>query len=429
MEAFPMKDFVELGLTRYYPRIYRGLPRLYRKDNIAQSRIKKAFTHLPTLKKQAANRAVFSLYSTFPVNGKIGIISEPDCFKALDAQRVLKNRFLNAEVCLISSESSDFDVTFQMPILGLHFLEKGILTRKLKPAIWSQVRNEDLNAWRNPDFLFYLADLTSPIGGAIYLHALLKSLENDEKGVDICSPDLSWFIQYLEIQQKTGRSVIEWELGVKTIEVQFENSSHVIQIAPVGKKVRLLSPRNIDANDLQTLLSLSGEFTAVSTEQSLIEAISIGKPFFYDGQMHNFIRDLLALAENRIKEHPDALTCIRGINQSVLYSLPIQSAEWVDETFFHERDGWTSIALSIGLSLQDPNIALGFKTLSQIIAAEFSANTFLCHLVQRAFCHLQYPSLKDLEASELEIFGANVQTFTDLIQHLRDGYGFVSTSG
>ena len=51
MEALPIEDFVKLGLWRYYPRVYRGLPRLYHRKFPTQSHIKKPFMHLPSLKK------------------------------------------------------------------------------------------------------------------------------------------------------------------------------------------------------------------------------------------------------------------------------------------------------------------------------------------------------------------------------------------
>src|SRR3990167_4847459 len=73
--------------------------------------------------------------------------------------------------------------------MGLHFLEKGVLVRKPLEASWRDISNPDLLRMRNPENLFYLAYLSTQIGGAIYLHALLKSLQQDDRSIDLCVPD------------------------------------------------------------------------------------------------------------------------------------------------------------------------------------------------------------------------------------------------
>ncbi|HSX11500.1 MAG TPA: hypothetical protein VLF94_07300 [Chlamydiales bacterium] len=504
MEAFPVADFVALGLIRYYPRMYRGLPRLYTRESPSVGQIKRNFTHLPTLKKQAVSRALFSLYSKFPAKGKVSLFTYVmndglgDYAAAADAVRILKGRFPELEIHLIALVPSkttlpaegawtipyegecpisliapemlallrSSDLIIQMPTyyphtaelltalqkidapnpvpkmelvgeygfvesswfhpksggysMGLHFLEKGILIRKLKQAQWSDIKNEQLRMWLNPDNHFYLAYLATPMGGAIYLHALLKSLENDPRDIDLCVPDLGWLIQFVERQTQLNRPILEWELGVSSIEVEFNGLKSSISLAPSGKKVRLFCPGQLAQSDFQALLTLSGNFVAVRGNQSLTEAISIGKSFFYDGQSHArcFMKDLVALAENRISDHPTTLACIRGMNQSFLSNQPIEGETWVDETFFQEREEWTSTALSIGLALQDPDVAVGFKKLGQIVAAEFSANTFLCHLVQRDLCHRSHPHIEKQEAKELSLFTSDSQTFSQLILNL-----------
>src|SRR3990167_4906736 len=60
MTAFSAKEFAELGLSAPLPKLYRGLPRLYHRDDPSVSRIKKNFSHLPTLKALSVDRAVFS---------------------------------------------------------------------------------------------------------------------------------------------------------------------------------------------------------------------------------------------------------------------------------------------------------------------------------------------------------------------------------
>lgn len=495
LESLPQKDFVNLGLARYYPRMYRGLPRLYNRNQPAQSQIKRNFKDLAALKKQAVSRALFSLYAKVPPKGKITLFTWVmndglgDFFATYHVMRMLKNRFPELDVqfvalvpaemklsiegvCAIPYEGDcstlpeeamallrNADLILQMPTfyphtaelmkavgsvkmeligeygygesswfhpksgaysMGLHFLEKGILIRKPRQATWDDVQNEYLKQWRNSDHHFYLAYLSTPIGGAIYLHALLKSLENDSQGIDLCVPDLGWFIQYIEKQNKAKRAALEWDLGIESMEVCFDDTIHTIPVSPKGKRLRILCPGQISPTDFQALLTLSGDFVAVRGNQSLTEALSLGKPFFYDGRDHAryLMKDLIALAENRIGDHPSALACIRGMNQSFLYNLPIQEEQWVDETFFQELTDWTSIALGIGLALQDPEVALGFKKLSQIVSAEFSANSFICHLVQRALCHHHHPEIKKVEEEQLALFLSGARTFSELVQNL-----------
>src|SRR5690606_30664930 len=102
----------------------------------------------------------------------------------------------------------------------------------------------------------------------------------------------------------------------------------------------------ITQSDFRALLALSGEWVAVRGDQSFSEVISQGKAFFYDGRDHAryFIKDLVAIAENRIGGHPTTLACIRGMAQGFAYRIPVQEGEWVDETYFQEAEEWTAIA-------------------------------------------------------------------------------------
>ena len=503
MEAFPANDFIELGLTRYYPRVYRGLPRLYSRDQATHAHIKKNFTHLPSLKKQTLSKALFSLYGKLPAKGKVTLFTWVindglgDFVAAVEVMRLLKGRLPDLDLhfvgliqekvlanlnlpeqsivipyerdcpfSLITSEAMETlrtsDLILQMPTyyphtdelklalgadgpkmecvgeygflesnwfhpksgnysMGLHFLEKGVLVRKPCHATWEDVKNERLQQWRRPENRFYLAYLASPTGGAIYLHSLLKSLENDIAGIDICVPDLGWFVQFSEKQNKAGRPLLEWDLGIQSIEVHFQDQFCSIEVAPQGKKLRLLCPGFITQSDFRALLALSGEWVAVRGNQSFSEAVSQGKSFFYDGREHAryFIKDLAALAENRIGDYHGTLNCVRGMAQGFVYNLPVEEAEWVEETFFQELEEWTSIALNMGLALQDPETIHGYKELNRIIAEEFSANQFLCHLVQRALFHRVHPDAERFESEQLSQFVSQKLSFAALIRNQR----------
>jgi len=523
MDAFSRKEFEELGLLRYLPRMYRGLPRLYHSAHPARSHIKKNFAHLPTIKRLASEKAIFSLYENFKLDkdAKICLFTWVigdgfgDYIAAIETAHILEERFPGLDVqkivllpskisissppskcilipydkddsphiiphsALVELRTSDLilsmptyyphtsqliellkkmSATLPMPkiellgeygylesswfhprthnrSMGLHFLEKGILIRKSRSASFAEVKNEQLLQWlfktNSPGPLeidqylaesrFYVAYLTTPIGGAVYLHALLKSLEQDPKGIDLCVPDLGWFIHHIEKQNRLGIPVLEGNFAVKTIEVWHEGQIHAMSISPDGKRVRILSPGPLSQADFRALLSLSGEFAAIRGDQSFSEAVSANKVFFYDGREHAryFIKDLVALAENRIGSHRGALAVFRGMGKTFLHNLPDPEGEWVDETYFQEKEDWLAIALEIGLALKDPDTIAGFKKLNRIIGEEFSCNEFLCHLVKRALCHKKHPQIERAEEDQLSLFTNHSQSFGAAIKAIQ----------
>lgn len=506
LEAFPSKDFIDLGLTRTYPRVYRGLPRLYLKDQPSQSRVKPDFLSLANLKRQAVARACLSLYGKIHTFGKVTLFTwvmkdgYGDFVAGIEVVRILRARLPEVQIHFLALVPENFklqlienatlipyenecplsllpleelsimresDLILQLPTyypetlelqkalekirsdrpmpkfetvgqygfiesdlfhprsgkysMGLHFLEKGILIRRPCLAGWEDVQNDHLKALRNKENRFYLAYLTSTVGGGIYLHSLLKSLENDPTDIDLCVPDLGWFIRFYDKQQKEGKSLLAWDLGVSAIEIHYQDQKHVLSLQTKGKKLRLLCPGSISQSDFRALLSLSGEWVAVRGDQSFSEAVSQGKAFFYDGRDHAryFIKDFKAIAENRISGFAGTLDCIRGMSAAILYNIPVQDEVWVDETYFQELEDWPSIALKMGLALQDPETIEGFKTFSKILTNEFSAAPFLCHLVQRNLFHRQHPYLEQLEEDHIKKFIKNEQNFKSLIFHLR----------
>jgi hypothetical protein len=307
--------------------------------------------------------------------------------------------------------------------MGLHFLEKGILVKKAQgPVTLDDVENERLRGWLRPKNQLFVAYLTTMIGGAIYLHALLKAEENEKRNIDLCIPDLGWFIQYIEMRKQEGRPILEWDLGIHKLEVLFEDQIHSMVISPEGKTVRLLCPGLISQRDFRTLLTLSGDFVAVRGDQSFSEAVSADKVYFYDLREHAryFIKDLLAVAENRIIAHPTSLTLFRCMAKALLHNLPEQEGEWVDETFFQEKEEWSAIAFELGLALQKGDTAIGCKQLNEILKREFSAAPFLCQLVERALFHRIYPEIEKIEKEEMDLFLSGTQSYLQTIAAVRE---------
>lgn len=319
--------------------------------------------------------------------------------------------------------------------MGLHFLETGILVRKVRPASFAEVKNGRLLEWLfktncpGPSEIdqylaenrFYLAYLTSEIGGAVYLHALLKSLEYDAKGIDLCVPDLGWLVQYLETRNRIGAPVLEEDRTVGRIEIWFEEKMHAMDLRPDGKRVRIFCPGPLSQSDFQTLVSLSGEFVAVRGDQSFSEAVSANKVFFYDGREHAryFLKDLAAFAENRIAAHRGTLAVFRAMGKAFLHNLPDAEGEWVEETYFQEKEDWVRIALEMGQALRDPDCVAGFKKLNRTLIQEFSFNESLCRLVQKALVFKKHPEVEEAERDQIALFAAQLQPFSKTLDALR----------
>jgi hypothetical protein len=412
LDAFPKFDL----------KMIRGLPRLYRRDKPSESHIMKNFAHLPSLKRLAASRFVMGLYGE--VAGKVAVVDSDGTAEAILKERLGKVKFVKdvkaADLVFQMSEIGKYGCleTFHPRSghysMGLHFLEKGVLIGK-KGAV--KVENEAVKKWLKMDQPFYLADLTTPIGGAIYLHALLKSLERDPRDVHLLVPNLDWFIEF--VQNREGQPILVGNLGVQQIEVRFQEKSYVHGIQSEGKKVKIFCPGTLSHSDVQVLMSLSQDFVAVQGDRGFSDAVSAEKAFFFDGTKlsRSFMKDLVALAENKIRGN--AVTVMRGMMNALVAQLPEEEGEWVDETYFQEKEDWITIANAIGTALQQPDTIQGFKRFNAMIAKEYSANDFLCQYINRALSHKKHPKKLQFETTEMALFLSNQQSFAKLFEKLQ----------
>ena len=520
LEALPQKDFVSMGLSSYFPKMYRGIPRLYAKNNPSLSKIKESFAHLPSLKKVAVEKALYSLYESLETpKGRLTVFTWVifdglgDWTSSQEIVRLLKEAFPQVDIehlalipkkfeayvqdkegvvfyeneaplSLLEKKQEKYfsraDVILQTPTfyprtkelmewvaqenpsvkwehvgeygfgesnwfhpqtgrhsMGLHFLEKGILTRKIRASGFASLKNSLLLEWLfglqdpGPSEIeqyqksrhFYLAYLKTVIGGKIYLHALLKSLERDDLPIDLCVPDLGWFIRLCCDAKRESLPCLASSFGVKQIEVWKEDGVYIEKIAPFGKVLRLLHTGAMHHDDFQALLTASGEFVAVRGDQSFSEVVCANKIFFYDSSPHAryFVKDLAALAESRISQHRGTLGCIRYMAQAALSQVAEEEGEWVDEVYFQRSEpfDWLETSQQIGAFLQDPDTLAGFKKFNRIISEELSCNSFLIHLIRRAFAHAADPALAHIEEKQLYLFGAQKQSFRQLMQNMQ----------
>ncbi len=404
IEAFSDK---EMGV-----RIYRGLPRLYRKLSPTDSKLKKHFTNLRTLLRLGAEKAICSVYEGME-HPRNAIVACQDA-KHLG---VLKRRFPNLQLCMKeegksydlvvpkfgdygSLESEEFHPESGNRALGLHFLEKGVAIQKaLYRPSFAEIANPEILMWlfgtttpgpsEIEEYLkschFYFADIESKVGRAVYLQALAKLHEADQKQIDICTPHSDWV---------------------------------------AGDRFRILTASKMDEKDRFLLTSLSGEWVGVT--KGFSDAVSANKAFFLDGQRY-LLKDLLALAENRLGMHRSTLEVIRGMAKCMLHQKK-EEGEWVEETDFQEVETIEEIALKIGSAMQDPDSLAGFKKLTRIIHEEHSFYDFLCHWVQRELCHQAYPTTKFIEEEIIHAFTLGKISLKAAIEHLKLRFAYGSGS-
>jgi hypothetical protein len=318
--------------------------------------------------------------------------------------------------------------------MGLHFLEKGILTReisgnsdflsienkKLLTTLFgsAQPKKKHLEKYLNTH-KFYLAYLVSSNGGAIYLHALLQS-QTDDKTIDICSPDLGWLIAHIKEQNKKKKPLFEDHLGISRIEIHFKGKIHKRTLAKTGKIVRIICPGNLSDSDFRKAMIFSQEFVAVRGDQSFSEAVSLNKSFFYDGAPHAkyFIKDLVALAENKLNQNQEALQLFRCMGKAFLHNSPEENTDLVEDSYFQDKQPWEEIAKELASSLKSTNTILGCKKLNQIIKNEYSCNQTICQIVTRELLYKLLPHTMEKEEKQILSFIEGKQTLKETLDAL-----------
>lgn len=264
--------------------------------------------------------------------------------------------------------------------LGLHFLEKGILIRDSIRG--GTIENRELSQFvEEARGSLYLLYLFSEAALFVYLHAILGFHEASVDSLDLVVPDGGRLLDLLQRRRREGLPFFERPYGIGTLEIVGVGTFALGE----GKKLRIFPIRSLSPADFHTLLYLSDDFVAIRGDQSLSEAISIGKPFFFDPRDHSryFIKDLLALGENRLKSYPGTLQVLRAFQDLLLHNLSLNDQEWVDELAFREKRPLLQIADRIAKGLAHSTTMAGFKELCRIIRQEHSANPFLIRFVKQ----------------------------------------------
>ncbi len=468
------EELNEAGISKEeLPKMYRGLPRLYDRENPAKAYIKKPFCNFSSLKRHWIDKTLFLLYanlkvsSLLPVSLFTWVMNDGlgDFYAQKELATLLQESFPHIPFHLITivhkttlsvidkatwQKLANSSMILQFPTyfpdtprilqklqgikyehlaeygfieagwcnpltpyrsLGLHFLEKGLLFSELS----LQALPEPLAP------RFNLAYFATKEGAYIYLHALLKMLENDSRDIDLFLPNISPLLEAMEswIQQGDTFPLFE-RFGIQSVHIYFEDTLCNLSIQPKGKKLQLIQKKDLSKSAFQTLLFHSTDLVACRGDRSFSEVVVSDQLFFYDPPQHskNFLKDLVAIGENRLQKYPSAIEYLKLF----LYGIKVEEKDtiYVEEEYFYpkiltreERGD------KMGELLQNPKTKEGIRQLHRILRLEHSANEFIKNLVTRSLFHLEYPDIEALEKGQVEAFLLGKKTFSSVILKMK----------
>jgi hypothetical protein len=334
--------------------------------------------------------------------------------------------------------------------MGLHFLEKGIyLNQRLmtKPSRWVDLKDsrikeilfqkidpsaEDIEHYQT-NRRFNLNYTKSKQGQYRYLHILLKALEHDPKPIDICFSQMDHFIENLETKMKSkdGKYPLFEKFHVSCIEICYKGFFSTLKLSKQGKTVRFIHVERLPHEDFLTLFSLTDDLIGCTGDGSFSEALSTGKPFFYDPPYHKrpFLKDLIALMEDRLRDYPACIDFFKNCQRDASLALEDHFGPWVTEDFLEISKQQESdehlreevICETMGGLLKNPEFATGIKKLRQIIDEEYCFAPILCQLTYRAALHRRFPEIEKKETMILDSFASgeiNAKTALKKIQDI-----------
>jgi hypothetical protein len=306
--------------------------------------------------------------------------------------------------------------------MGLHFLETGILCKQLPPPAPFE---EDVFTMLHHDHYrethtFNCAYTKTVRGTYLYLLTLCSTLRDNPKDCDICMlhmPHLSLVLdKYFKTPSCPGSQFLS-RCKVKEIRICVKDKCTHLPIASTGKIVRLFPTENLSQNQVIALMSLSQHLIGCTGDQSLLEAIATGTPFFYDPPpiKRQFLRDLQLIAATRISPQLAKFFDLLLVNPH----LPLGDIDqgWVSEEDIRinsyrlslDEDTEEKIALSLANLLNASRLSQDFITLHQILKTEYAFEPILLGLINRTLMHQCNPALAAFETQEIDAFASSQQ--------------------
>jgi hypothetical protein len=323
--------------------------------------------------------------------------------------------------------------------MGLHFLEKGIFIKTL-PLIENDLPLRDQNlrhlllspfedvANYRKHRRFQLAYTKSYRGLYLYLVAVLSSLADDPRDLDICLFQAPLLAQVLHRQFQDPLSLEfplfqQWNIG----EFHLYISPHFthVSISSSGKRVRFIHCDQIAHDDQLLLTSFTDHLIGATGDQSVLEAIATGCPFFYDPPSFKraFLIDLCHIAEKKLSAFPSLGQFLRLCLKDPTLSLEDDQGGWVSENCVAathdflslEEDNDLAIGQALGKLLKHPDLPLAFQALQHYLANHYSMTPILKGLITRTALGKQYPFLLEQEENELKKLLQGTQTLDETL--------------
>lgn len=481
LELALMNDFSskELKRVRTIPKILRGLPRLFQPNKPSISKVHPHFSTFRLIKQKVLQKTLYYLYENVKIKEKVDVAclfeNEEEKFFLKTLFKSLRKKLSSFEVSLVSigSPKNDKDsivlskdkkislknstksllsyvrsvpLIFQLfhpatyidsffektkkedrphyealgsygqleeeaffptsPFfsLGLHFLELGVLTLEKKDPTISSIP-------------YFLCSHTS-IKDAVFYTNLLIEIKKKE------IHDLK--IEYFS--KSVLDAVYENLLAAKNLEIKTIKTLHnkkVVQkkkVSHSGKDLFLAYQSDLDYTQKTELFASSQEPIGISSDIAFSYAVSYDKTYVYSrfDQKSCLIKDLIALAKNRLAKYPKAIVYLENLYQLQLQYHPKKKDEYVSEEYFQlsHLDSFEEIQKRLSLLINTREVVTGLRVLNSLISNKYSANSYLTGLIKRAYLHNKHPELQTLETQVLSNYLEGSTSFLDMLKQI-----------
>lgn len=277
-------------------------------------------------------------------------------------------------------DTKSYNPTSQNRCMGLHPLEKGILSL---PLVSSQKRNPDQ----------YFAYLITKEGITTYFLSVLIHRQKDQKDLKLIVPNLGKILPLLkEIDFKS--------YGIKEILIKDAPEKSSVKIQAKGKTLTIEHKKNINPKIIVDLMSTSNSFVGIRGDGSFTECITTDSIFFYDALDHAlpFLMDLCEVAKKELFAYFSLGEYLPLLYQKKL--VPIKRARKIAEL------------------LDDPSFIQGMERLRSILHEKHCLNHNLMNLIKKNFALYKDPSLLQKEEKLFEKFIEKKISFKTLIDFI-----------
>ncbi len=316
--------------------------------------------------------------------------------------------------------------------MGLHFLEKGIFIKDMPPSDFRRLENktilrilfgkdspsdEEIADYKSTH-RFNLNYTKSTRGYYLYLYTLLQSLIEDEKTIDICFTDMNILIDVFE------KDSFFPQFNIKNVLIYHRESIAEMTIFNAGKTLRLIHIEDLCHDDFLVLVSSTDDLVGCTGDGSISEAISADKVFFYDPPYHkrSFLKDLIALADRCIPDHPHCIEFLQLCLTPPDRSLEDVYGDWTTEDYIQPESmlNLCELGAKLGQLLKHPEFHVGIKKLNETIREKYSFNVFLSHFVRRIAVHHLNPEIAEKEETILNDFYKGEKSCKDAFEEIRE---------